>query len=216
MKKICLIVIVLTLLTGCVKGNINIEYTDNIAKMNVEVLFPKELLNNYNASMDDLKTILAKNGLDNWQYQELNQTKNRIEYLGFQLTAPTQINQMLMSFYQVNKKKHISTVEFDLKKINSSLNISELKDIDLNSLNDLESMGLELNLNIKMPGTIKETTFGKIKNNQVVINLIDLLKEKNLSKITITADNKKRIFPMNFLIIIALSLILYLILRKSK
>lgn len=214
MKKICLFIIFLTVLTGCVKGDINIEYSDNTAKMNVAILFPKELLNTYNTSIADLKKELDKNGLKDWQYQELNETNNGIKYLGFELTAPKKFTETLLTFYKADNST--ATVTFDLNKVNNSLNISELKDIDFNTLSDLESMGLELNLNISMPGTIKDTTFGKIKKDQVIINLVDLLKQDDISKIVITSSKNNQFFPLNFLIIISLLVILYLILRKSK
>ena len=46
-------------------------------------------------------------------------------------------------------------------------------------------MGLELNLNIKMPGNISETSYGKIQDNQVKINLLDFLTQDETKSISI-------------------------------
>ena len=96
-------------------------------------------------------------------------------------------------------------------------NVSELKNISNYSLENLKDLGLEVNLNIIMPGEIIETNIGKINDNKVRIDLLDLLIQKNVSVISLVSKEKKSSsFVINFIIIIALIFILYRIIRKSR
>lgn len=217
-KSCGLIICLLILLTGCVKGDVNIAFKDeNNASMEIEVLFPESLLSNYNTSIEELMNKLKENGLQDWTSEESKESINGITYLGLNLRAPESINKSLMSFFNSDEKKNNYQVNMDLNSINDIYNTSELKDIDSYSLASLETMGLELNLNIAMPGTITKTNFGKINNNQVQINLIDLLTQDKISTVSIVSTHEhKSTFPINFVIIAGLLFILYLILRKSK
>ncbi len=217
-KSCGLIICLFILLTGCVKGDVNIVFKDeNNANMEIEVLFPESFLSNYNTSIEELMNTLKENGLQDWTSEESKESVNGITYLKLNLWAPESINKSLMSFFNNDEKKNNYQVNIDLNSINEIYNISELKDVDNYSLSSLKTMGLELNLNITMPGTITETNFGKINKNQVQINLLDLLTQDEISTVSIVSTQEhKSTFPINFLIITGLLFILYLILRKSK
>lgn len=217
-KKFGLLIILLFLLTGCVKGDVNIDFSDEKnANMNIEILFPESFFSNYNTSIDELKGKLKENGLQDWKNEEIKESINGVTYKGLKVIAPKSINNSLMSFINIDKNKKNYQVKIDLNTINKLYNTSELKDIDNYSLSNLKTMGLELDLNISMPGMIKETNIGKINDNKVSINLLDLLTQDKISNISITSDNEhKSTFPINLLIIGSLLIILYFILRKSK
>lgn len=217
-KKFGLLIILLFLLTGCVKGDVNIDFSDEKnANMNIEILFPESFFSNYNTSIDELKGKLTENGLQDWKNEEIKESINGVTYKGLKVIAPESINNSLMSFINIDKNKKNYQVKIDLNTINKLYNTSELKDIDNYSLSNLKTMGLELDLNISMPGMIKETNIGEINDNKVSINLLDLLTQDKISNISITSDNEhKSTFPINLLIIGSLLIILYFILRKSK
>jgi len=142
-------------LTGCVKGNVNIDFQNiDDVEMNVEILLPKSFYNSYAT---------------------------------------------------------------DLNTINNIYDTSELKNISNYSLENLKDMGLEVNLNIIMPGEIIKTNVGKINNNKVQINLLDLLTQDKISTISLVSKEKtNNSFVINFIVIIILIFILYRIIRKSK
>lgn len=78
-------------------------------------------------------------------------------------------------------------------------------------------MGLEVNLNIIMPGEIIKTNVGKINDNKVQINLLNLLTQNKISTISLVSKEKtNNSFVINFIVIIILIFILYRIIRKSK
>ena len=78
-------------------------------------------------------------------------------------------------------------------------------------------MGLVVNLNIIMPGEIIKTNVGKINDNKVQINLLDLLTQNKISTISLVSKEKtNNSFVINFIVIIILIFILYRIIRKSK
>ena len=92
-----------------------------------------------------------------------------------------------------------------------------LNNIDILELENLKDMGLEVNLNIIMPGEIIKTNVGKINDNKVQINLLDLLTQNKISTISLVSKEKtNNSFVINFIVIIILIFILYRIIRKSK
>ena len=213
-----LFIVLLLLLTGCVKGDVNIEFSNGKkANMDVEILFPENFFSSYNTSINELKNKLNENGLQDWKSEELKESINGVTYLGLKVIAPENINKSLISFVKIDDNEKNFQVEIDMNAVNELYNTSELKDINNYSLSNLKTMGLDLDLNITMPGMIKETNLGDIDDNIVKINLLDLLTQYKISSISIISTNEqKNNFPVNSLIIISLLVILYYIIRKSK
>ena len=155
--------------------------------------------------------------MSTWENKELKKDINGTQYIGFQLIAPKDINKSLLSFFTTNKKEGTYQVTIDHSTINNIFNTSEIEDINNYSLTNLKTMGLELNLNIKMPGNISETSYGKIQDNQVKINLLDFLTQDETKSISIISSNRHQTTqPANIFIFVALIIILYIILRKRR
>lgn len=216
-KKIILIVFSLLFLSGCVKGDVNIKYT-NLEKANliIELLCQKEILSTYDTTLEDIQNKLAVNQLKNWQIKELNESINGVSYVGFALNAPDNINNMLLNYISYDQENNTYQVLFPKDLIDSLLNSSELQDINNSSLLSLENMGLEINLKISLPGKITETNYGNINNNEVKINLLDFITQKQTTEIKITSS--KQNFDsrlINILLIIILVTPLYFLLRKK-
>ena len=216
-KKIILIVFSLLFLSGCVKGDVNIKYT-NLEKANliIELLCQKEIISTYDTTLEDIQNKLAVNQLKNWQIKELNESINGVSYVGFALNAPDNINNMLLNYISYDQENNTYQVLFPKDLIDSLLNSSELQDINNSSLLSLENMGLEINLKISLPGKITETNYGNINNNEVKINLLDFITQKQTTEIKITSS--KQNFDsrlINILLIIILVTSLYFLLRKK-
>ena len=216
-KKIILIVFSLLFLSGCVKGDVNIKYT-NLEKANliIELLCQKEILSTYDTTLEDIQNKLAVNQLKNWQIKELNESINGVSYVGFALNAPDNINNMLLNYISYDQENNTYQVLFPKDLIDSLLNSSELQDINNSSLLSLENMGLEINLKISLPGKITEANYGNINNNEVKINLLDFITQKQTTEIKITY--RKQNFDsrlINILLIIILVTSLYFLLRKK-
>ena len=183
----------------------------------MEILFTENFFSSYNTSINELKNKLNENGLQDWKSEELKESINGVTYLGLKVIAPENINKSLISFVKIDDNEKNFQVEIDMNAVNELYNTSELKDINNYSLSNLKTMGLDLDLNITMPGMIKETNLGDIDDNIVKINLLDLLTQDKISSISIISTNEqKNNFPVNSLIIISLLVILYYIIRKSK
>ena len=107
-KKLFLVGIMLLSLTGCVKGNVDIEFIDESnASLTIEVLIQEDLLDSYGTSLTDLKHKLTNSELSTWENKELKKDINGTQYIGFQLIAPKDINKSLLSFFTTNKKKEL-------------------------------------------------------------------------------------------------------------
>lgn len=217
-KSLFTLLFCLLLLTGCVKGDLNINLKDlNNVEMNAQVLLPKNFFTSYNTSIDELKEMLENNGLENWEKENIETSINGVTYLGLKLIAPKDINDNLLSFFYINEDDDNFFVNIDLNKINQLYDISEIEDISNYSIEDLKNVDIEINLNITVPGTIVNTNIGKINNNQVQINLFELLTQEKISEISIVYKNKSNNSTfINLLIITILLFILYWILRKNK
>ena len=217
-KKLFFVGIMLLSLTGCVKGNVDIEFIDESnASLTIEVLIQEDLLDSYGTSLTDLKHKLTNSELSTWENKELKKDINGTQYIGFQLITQKDINKSLLSFFTTNKKEGTYQVTIDHSTINNIFNTSEIEDINNYSLTNLKTMGLELNLNIKMPGNISETSYGKIQDNQVKINLLDFLTQDETKSISIISSNRHQTTqPANIFIFVALIIILYIILRKRR
>lgn len=202
----------------CVKGNVNIDFQNiDDVEMNVEILLPKSFYNSYATPIDELKNALKEKNFRDWQSEDLKKSINGVSYLGFNFIAPETINKLLLSFFYFNKQENNYHVKIDLNTINNIYDTSELKNISNYSLENLKDMGLEVNLNIIMPGEIIKTNVGKINNNKVQINLLDLLTQDKISTISLVSKEKtNNSFVINFIVIIILIFILYRIIRKSK
>ena len=139
-KKFYIIVLcLLFLLTGCVKGNVNIDFQNiDDVEMNVEILLPKSFYNSYATSIDELKNALKEKNLKDWQSEDLKKSINGVSYLGFNFIAPETINKLLLSFFYFNKQENNYHVEIDLSTINNIYNTSELKNISNYSLENLK------------------------------------------------------------------------------
>lgn len=216
-KKIILIVFSLLFLSGCVKGDVNIKYTNlEKADLIIELLCQKEILSTYDTTLEDIQNKLAVNQLKNWQIKELNESINGVSYVGFALNAPDNINNMLLNYISYDQENNTYQVLFPKDLIDSLLNSSELQDINNSSLLSLENMGLEINLKISLPGKITETNYGNINSNEVKINLLDFITQKQTTEIKITSS--KQNFDsrlINILLIIILVTSLYFLLRKK-
>ena len=71
-KKLFLVGIMLLSLTGCVKGNVDIEFIDESnASLTIEVLIQEDLLDSYGTSLTDLKHKLTNSELSTWENKEL-------------------------------------------------------------------------------------------------------------------------------------------------
>lgn len=215
-KKLFFVGLMLCLLTGCVKGNVELDFVDeNNPSLTIVVLFQEDLFKTYDTSLSDLKDKLSNSPLNKWKSTDLHESIQGTNYEGIQLTAPSDIDKSLLNFLTSDKKKETHQVTIDQNTINQIFNTSEIKDLNNYSLENLKRMGLELNLLIKMPGSIEKTSYGKIKDNQVHINLLDFLTQDKVDKIMITSSNHEKSFkPTNILIFIILIGILYLILQK--
>ena len=167
-------------------------------------------------TLEDIQNKLAVNQLKNWQIKELNESINGVSYVGFALNAPDNINNMLLNYISYDQENNTYQVLFPKDLIDSLLNSSELQDINNSSLLSLENMGLEINLKISLPGKITETNYGNINNNEVKINLLDFITQKQTTEIKITSS--KQNFDsrlINILLIIILVTSLYFLLRKK-
>ena len=117
-KSISLITCLLILLTGCVKGDVNIAFKDSTnANIEIKLFFPESLLNEYNTSIDELTDKLKENGLQDWTSEKSRESINGVTYLVLDLKAPESINKGLISFLEYHEKE--KSGYFDYRRIDT-------------------------------------------------------------------------------------------------
>ena len=192
-KKIILIVFSLLFLSGCVKGDVNIKYT-NLEKANliIELLCQKEILSTYDTTLEDIQNKLAVNQLKNWQIKELNESINGVSYVGFALNAPDNINNMLLNYISYDQENNtyqlltaVSTANWE--KTEDKNNSYAVVDVDPNDnegeLTDAEKADIDLEFD---PDATVATKDWYVRLEGYA--LVNLSKSVNYVRHTVTGD----------------------------
>lgn len=189
MKKLfkLLAVFAITLaLTGCVKVRYQINITDeDNADVNMTILYSKEMMDTYNMSQEDIKEqLLEDENLKDWDLVDVSEKIDGEEYAGFKATAPKDVSKELLEGLNVEGNKY--TLKLEGSEFDDTINTDEFDQLGY-SVEQLEKMGLEFNIKISMPGKIKSSSIGEVKDNVVTIGLTDL--EKLSDDIVIVSES---------------------------
>ena len=173
--KLLMMFVVALALTGCVKVRCQIDITDkDDANINMAVLFEKEMLDTYQMSQDDIKSQLQEEGnFKNWEIKDVSETIDGEKYLGFNATAPKEVSKNILESLTVEGDQY--TLKLEGSDLNSTMDINEFEQLGY-STDKLEEMGVEFSIKISMPGKIKSSTLGEVKDDVVTIGLKDFEK----------------------------------------
>lgn len=183
--KLLTVFVMLLALTGCMKVRYQIDITgkDN-ANINVMILFSKEMMDSYNMSQEDIKKqLLEDEEFKDWKLVSISEKSDGENYVGFKATAPKDASKDILKGLSVKGNKY--TLKLEGSEFDDTINTSEFDQLGY-SVEQLEKMGLEFNIKISMPGKIKSSSVGKVKDDVVTIGLMDL--EKSSDDIVIVSE----------------------------
>lgn len=194
MKKICKIISVLILsltLVGCMKVQYQIDIKDkDDIEANLKVLYSKEMIDTYGLSQDDIKAQLeSEEGFEGWTLTKINEKIDNEEYVGYNAKGPKEAVDSISDSLTVSGDKYTLKLESDTP-ISNIVGEDEVEQLGY-SVEQLEKMGLEIEIKITMPGKITNATLGKINDNVVTIGLMDL-NNANSNEITIVSKASEK------------------------
>lgn len=217
--KLLMMFVVALALTGCVKVRCQIDITDkDDANINMAVLFDKEMLDTYQMSQDDIKSQLQEEGnFKNWEIKDVSETIDGEKYLGFNATAPKEVSKNILEGLTVEGNQY--TLKLEGSDLNSTMDINEFEQLGY-STDKLEEMGVEFSIKISMPGKIKSSTLGEVKDDVVTIGLKDFEKlsddVKIVSEVSESSSNTGLIIGIIAVIVVIGAGAFYFYKKKSK
>ncbi len=192
MKKIIKLLTVFAIslaLTGCMKVHyqINVIDKDNV-DASMKILYSKEMMDTYKMTQEDIKAQMETDeGLKDWELKDVSEKIDGEEYVGFNAVAPKSITKDFLDCLTVENNTYTLKMESD--DLGESVNTDDFEEQLGYSIDKLEEMGLEIGIKVAMPGKVKSTTIGTIKDNVVDIGLKDL---QNVGdEITIVSEEAK-------------------------
>lgn len=177
MKKIIKLLTVFAIslaLTGCMKVHyqINVIDKDNV-DASMKILYSKEMMDTYKMTQEDIKAQMETDeSLKDWELKDVSEKINGEEYVGFNAVAPKSVTKDLLDCLTVENNTYTLKMESD--DLGESVNTDDFEEQLGYSIDKLEEMGLEIGIKVVMPGKVKSTTIGTIKDNVVEIGLNDL------------------------------------------
>lgn len=189
MKKILKIGILFSLiitLTGCMKINMNIEISEDLKmKGTVEMLMQESMLATLGTSKEEMMSSMKEQILseeEDVQIEELEKTIDGESWVGISVIGSDMYD--IDGEDVLEKNGDIITMTLPLNELSDEFD--EEDDMGY-SLEDLKNYGLEMNMNIKMPGKVTSNV-GTVNGDTVEIDLLELMIEKNVTNIEIQAD----------------------------
>ena len=192
MKKIIKLLTVFAIslaLTGCMKVHyqINVIDKDNV-DASMKILYSKEMMDTYKMTQEDIKAQMETDeGLKDWELKDVSEKIDGEEYVGFNAVAPKSITKDFLDCLTVENNTYTLKMESD--DLGESVNTDDFEEQLGYSIDKLEEMGLEIGIKVAMPGKVKSTTIGTIKDNVVDIGLKDL--QSVGDEITIVSEEAK-------------------------
>ena len=207
-KKVSLILIILLSLSGCMQIKSNyFVYDTGEYEFNLTVLLPKKVYESSALNFDTYKTLFIEEmNLQNDAIVQIEEVINDIEYVGFKVerpkTFPSDEHNIQIT---VDKKKNQILFVLD-NHLSDDIFISlDAFDLGHDSLEALKEEGLEIFINIQMPGKILSASGGVINDNVLTYDLIN----NDMHKL-IVLSKTSNILPQ--LIAIAIIIIIIIIL----
>lgn len=204
--KIFVVAIMAFALTGCIKMNVNVEIKEDLSMdAEIEMLFSDELLNSAGMTVDQLVAQMedemnAEAALSNAKTSPISKTIDGASYSGVSVTGFAPTENLGMSEY-LKKETVDGTERIVLTLPVEMFNDADMMDVDSvgYSVSQMKTLGVEMNMNIKMPGKVTSTA-GTVNGDTVTIDLLELMTTGANEDIVITSTPSS---GSNMLLIVA-------------
>lgn len=213
-KKLMIMIFISVILTGCVKYNITIDFSDGeFAYLQSTLLIKESDLKSYDMTIDSIKEQFMSSSelLNSWTIEETSQTIDNEKYIGFIMTAPDAINKELTKNFSYSEEKDIITYQLNINFIKSGLDLSELKNYK-STLSTLKTNDATFEMIIKMPGQVTESSLGQIDNDTVTIDMYEYLINGGIPDLKITSQENTVDAAFSLYVAVGIVIIVFLIL----
>lgn len=212
-KKLLFISILSVCLMGCMKLNMNIRI-DETGKLtyDMDMLVSESLLEMSGASIEDLKSSMEEeSSMQGAKFKEIEKTIDDEKWVGYNIKPDDE----LVEFQAATVKDGKVTLEVPRDVLSSFSGEMEATEEEMQ---EMESMGAEVNMNFIMPGKVKSTTVGEIvDDNTVKINLLKTTATEEVVIVSeIESDSNMLMIGIVVVGIAILAVIGFVYFKKSK
>lgn len=222
--KVFLTVMMVAVLTGCMKVNMNVEVQEDLTtKMNLEVLMEESLIKAQGENSDDvinsMKEEFSDNeGLENVQVTSVTKTIDGNQWLGINVegTAKKDDASVAVKKETVDGKEQI-VLTLPMDEMNDEMDMSSLAAAGY-SVDKLKALGMEMNVVIKMPGDVT-CNVGTVKGDTVTIDLLELMASGKTDDIVVTAIPSSGMnmgLILGVVAVVAVIAVVAVVLKKKK
>lgn len=190
--KVFLTVMMVAVLTGCMKMNMNVEVQEDLTtKVSMELLMEESLLKaqgeNPEQAIESMKEEFVDNeGLQDVKVTSVTKTIDGTQWLGINVegTAKKDDTSVAVKKETVDGKEQI-VLTLPMDDMNDEMDLSSLAAAGY-SVDKLKALGMEVNAVIKMPGDVT-CNVGTVKGDTVTIDLLELMASGKTDDIVVTA-----------------------------
>lgn len=215
------ILIMVCLLTGCMKMNVNVELkADKTATMEIEMLMEESMLKMADMTIDDLIEQIKSEMPESEEFKEfktepVTKTINDTKWVGVKLSGSGNAAEDIEEKEIDGVKSFVLTVPMD--EMENQMDMSEL-DAYGYSVEKLKALGMEMKITIKMPGKVT-SSYGTVQDDTVIIDLLDLMANGKTDDIVISSpiENDSSMTPVIIgVLVVAVLVIVFVVLKKKK
>lgn len=229
MKKILktiVLVLLVMVLTGCMKMNVNVEVkADKSTTMSMEMLVDKQMLESYEMSADDLveemkNDLLSSEDMENAKVTPVTKTIDGGEWVGVLVEQNGSMDGAMINEVEVDGKDGLQLI-LPLDSLNENMG---MEDMDLASMgysvSQMKKLGTEMNITITMPNKVTSNV-GEVNGNSVTIDLLELTMDSKVDKIVITSalpggSGSTVLYGLLALIVVAGVILFFVVKNKKK
>lgn len=223
LKLICLMLMV-TVLTGCIKMNVNVEVkADKTMTMGMELLIEESLLSTSGMTAEEWgeqmkEQILSSDNAEDTKTTPISKTIDGVKWAGINVEYTGEDSESTSYITEKNiDGEDCLVLTLPMDDFNDQMDTSDLEAYGY-SVSKLKDMGTEMSITIKMPAKVTSNV-GEVNGDTVTIDLLDLMTSGATEDIVISSPLSSG-SSMTYVLIgvgaIAIVAIVLVILKKKK
>ena len=218
-------VFMISLLTGCMKLNMNIEVkSDKSMTGNMEILAEESMFESMGSSAEEYveqmqQELLSNDEMKDAKVSKIDKTIDGSKWVGVNVTGLTGDSKGTVEEKEVDGKKSI-VLTLPMSEMENKMDSSQLQQAESlgYSVSKLKALGLEMNLTVKMPAKATSNV-GTVDGDTVKIDLLEIMAKGSSEDIVISSAVSGGMDMTLILIVLGVAIIaggVFFVLKKKK